>query len=636
MEVVLLVMLGTSLIFAVLIGYSYINSRDIVLAGCEQSARNLAIAAAREMDLELRTVARITDKCASVVENACPNHLALLTLIRQLVETQRGFFGSTIAFEPFGFSPDIKAFAPYYCKGKNGIEFVQLGTETYNYFAQDWYKKPKELRKPVWSAPYFDEGGGNVLMVTYSSPFFKLAEDGSREEFAGVITGDVSVKWLTKELSSIKVAQTGYCFLISQDGTFLVHPQRDLILTESMFTLADKYKSPQLKEAGQLMLENKSGFVDVEDAFGGPESFLAFARLSMIGWSLGLVFPRNELLAEVNRLHRTNVLLAVAGIVMLLIVSLLVAQSIARPLRRIADATTKVAAGELDLDLPDMQRNDEVGRLSRAFVRMSVNLKRYIRELTETTAAKERIESELAVAARIQQSMLPSSFPAFPDRDDFDIYAVMRPAKEVGGDFYDFFLLDDDHLCVTVGDVSGKGVPAALFMSVTKYLVAAAVDVIKPLEEVFSRVNNHLARNNESCMFVTIFVGILNLKTGELIYVNAAHNPPLIQQPELEATFLGPPGGPVLGVVDGAEFKTERLFLQPGGLLLIYTDGVTEAFNKSDEAFSEERLLAASSSFRGKSAKQVADILLQEVSSFADGALQADDITAVALIFKPK
>ncbi len=409
-------------------------------------------------------------------------------------------------------------------------------------------------------------------------------------------------------------------------------------MSESMFSLAEELHDPALRTIGlaMLQLQEESGFTEIGPTLSGGDAFLAYARIPSPGWSLGAVFPKKELLAELNSLHRETALLAAGGLILLLMVSWLVARSIAQPLRRMAAATAKVAHGDLDVDLSDIQRQDEVGQLARSFSAMAQDLKKYIKDLTETTAAKQRIESELSIAADIQRSMLPSVFPAFPDRDEFDIYAVMHPAKEVGGDFYDFFFLDKDHLCVVIGDVSGKGVPAALFMTVTKYLIEATAILDEPLDLILTRINRHLARNNESCMFVTIFMGILNVKTGEFVYGNAGHNSPLLWDRDNPPGFLKAPGGPVVGIMDDAEFTMDRLTFKPGTVLLTYTDGVTEAFSADGIVFSDERLLKVVIPVREKSVKEITEDLLSEISSFCVGAPQADDITILALGFGPR
>jgi sigma-B regulation protein RsbU (phosphoserine phosphatase) len=272
-----------------------------------------------------------------------------------------------------------------------------------------------------------------------------------------------------------------------------------------------------------------------------------------------------------------------------------------------------------------------VGNLAESFVYMQNSLKRYIRDLTETTAAKERIESELKIAREIQMSIIPKIFPPFPDRPEFDIFAFIEPAKEVGGDLYDFFFIDDDHICFMIGDVSGKGVPASLFMAVTKTLFKANTSEGARPDEILTRLNNELARDNESCMFVTIFCGILNTKTGEVLYSSAGHNPPLVLCREKGVEYLGASGGVAVGAMEGLSFKTEKLVLHPGECLFMYTDGVTEAANLRDELFSEKRLLDDLSPLRDRPIKAIVSSLMEKIEDFSQGAPQADDITMMII-----
>jgi len=627
----LLVTLGTSLVFSVVQLYSYMNSREIILENAETSAKLLALSTARQMDLELRSVAEAIEQFAAVLENVQLDRNTLLGLIHKLVQDQQEIFGSTVSFEPYAFDKDIKLFAPYYYKGKDGLQFEDLTVESYGYLSKDWYCRPKGLRAPVWSPPYFDEGGGNIIMTTYSYPFFKKSAVVENREVAGILTADVSVDWLTKELSSVTVGRTGYCFLVSETGTFLAHPDKTLVMNESLYTLADKLGKPNLKEVGRLMLREESGFADLGEAFRGQRAYLAFSRLKTTGWSLGVVFPHDELFADVNALHRTNNFLAFAGIALLLVVSVVISGSITRPLRRMAKVAGEVAEGRLDVQVPDVKRKDEVGRLARSFANMTVDLKKYIRELTETTAAKERIESELAVAAQIQRSMVPSQFPAFPDRHDFDIYAYMNPAKEVGGDFYQFFFADETHLCLAIGDVSGKGVPAALFMAVTTSLLQSAAAQGEGSAEILQSLNRQLLRGNDTCMFVTVFCGIIDLATGELSYSTAGHDAPLIINDAHKVAPLKQTGGPVLGILEEAEFAVEKVRLSPGDALFAYTDGVTEAFNPAGEMYSIGRLRSQLELSADKDVQQMIREVVDAVAAFAGEAPQSDDLTALAI-----
>jgi len=635
-EVTLLVMVSTTLVFAVLLAYSYVQSRRLVLNDAEQAAQNLAVSVAQRMDLELKSVAGIIENRAVVLETTEFDEKSLLRLVRSTVEKERAIFGSTAAFEPYQFDANIRLFAPYYCRDGDTLRYVQLGAGNYDYLTKDWYTKPQELNAPLWTQPYFDEGGGNVIMTTYSHPLYRVNPHIQTKSFLGVLTADVSVEWLTRELSRVQVERTGYCFLVSDEGIILAHPQSELIMKDSVFSLAQRRGDERLEEAGRMMLKQKSGFVPVGGALAGQESFLAFARLSLNGWVLGAVFPRSELLAELSALHRSIALLAVAALILLLAASLFVARSISLPLRRMASATAKVAEGDLDVDLSGIRRSDEVGQLAAAFTRMTVDLKRHIEELTRTTAAKERIESELAVAAEIQRSMLPSVFPPYPDRPEFDIYAVMHPAKEVGGDFYQFFLADDQHLCIAIGDVAGKGVPAALFMAVTSALIQSDAAEGFAADEILRRLNRQLCKGNDSCLFVTVFCGILDVRTGELVYTNAGHNPPIRITADGRVEPLPRPGGPVAGLIEEASFRLDRLTLGVGDTILAYTDGVTEAFSAAGELYSDERLLRQLRSLVGKGPEELIRGVSESVTAFTGGHALDDDLTMIAVRFNGK
>ena len=638
LKITLLVLCGTSIVFALALAYSYSYSRRIILEEADKSARSLTLSVARKIEQEFRAAAKIPKALAAVLETSNPDKETLERLIRRMVEESREVYGSAVAFEPHAFDESLRWFAPYCCKSKSGtgITYQELGSDSYDYFAKDWYHLAKVLKAPVWTDPYFDEGGGHIMMTTCSRPFLERGASGAAPKIRGIVTADVSLEWLTNLVSSVQVSRTGYCFIISDTGHFVTHPNPEFIMSESMFSLAEELHDPSLRTIGLAMEKEESGFTEIGPALSGEAAFLAYARIPSPGWSLGAVFPKKELLAEMNSLHQRTVLLAAGGLILLLVVSWLVARSIAQPLRRMAAATGKVAHGDLDIDLSDIQREDEVGQLARSFTEMARDLKKYIKDLTETTAAKQRIESELSIAAKIQRSMLPSVFPAFPHRDEFDIYAVMQPAKEVGGDFYDFFFLDEDHLCVVIGDVSGKGVPAALFMTVTKYLIEAVAGMDEPPDRILARVNRHLANNNESYMFVTIFMGILNVKTGEFVYANAGHNSPLLWDQDGSPSFLKPPEGPVVGIMDDAAFAMDRLTFRAGTVLLAYTDGVTEAFSADGMAFSDKRLLKIVTNVRERSVKEITEALLTEISFFCVGAPQADDITVLALSFGPR
>ena len=307
-----------------------------------------------------------------------------------------------------------------------------------------------------------------------------------------------------------------------------------------------------------------------------------------------------------------------------------------RPLGMLHQATRELVEHQMD-DLGkftlDIHTGDEIEDLAGSFQYMTRELDAYIRNLAQVTSEKERIGAELHVATQIQADMLPRIFPPFPERGEFDIYATMTPAKEVGGDFYDFFLIDQDHLAVVIADVSGKGVPAALFMVIAKTLIKNHAQAGRDPEQVFSVVNNQLCGNNEAEMFVTAFLGVLEISTGRFTYVNAGHNPPLVSLGGKGYDWLPVRRGFVLAGMEDIRYRQQEICLQPGDSLLLYTDGVTEALDPQQELYSENRLkdFMNSGVLAGRTLEEQLQLLHADIEAFAAGAERADDITMLLL-----
>ena len=282
-----------------------------------------------------------------------------------------------------------------------------------------------------------------------------------------------------------------------------------------------------------------------------------------------------------------------------------------------------------------MEKDDVINLFQRdsslALKLLELTIKRYSENLKAETAARERIESELRIAHDIQNSMLPRVFPPFPQRKEFDIFATMDPAKEVGGDFYDFFFVDKDKLCVIIGDVSGKGVPAALFMAISKTLFKTQALRGIPPQEIMTIVNDTLCLDNQMCMFVTVFFLILDTQTGEAEYCNGGHNPPLLCTQNGCFEFINVPKGFVVGAMEHLQCEGKRLMLKPNDTIFLYTDGVTEAMNPKKELFSENRLKEGLKLVKDKGLQDIVASMRREVSNHAQDEPQSDDITMLLL-----
>ena len=353
---------------------------------------------------------------------------------------------------------------------------------------------------------------------------------------------------------------------------------------------------------------------------------------------MSIVKPMNEI-----KEHRRNFLRSIiisATILTLLFIALyafLLYMGIIRPILFVTYETSHLAEhhGELTGLLKKIRHRNEIGKLAKSVEKMSRDMNKYIEDLTHATAEKERLGAELNVATKIQAEMLPRVFPPYKDHSEIELYASMTPAKEVGGDFYDFYMLDDDHFAMVVGDVSGKGVPAALFMVITKTLLKdASVHTANPAE-IFERVNSILCESNESGLFVTCWMGILTLSTGELNFANAGHTAPIIMT-NGETKYLSTKPNLMLAAMDGIPYTSHSLKMNKGDRLFIYTDGITEATNEYDELYGEERLLHIMQSVpeKGKTTRDILDIVRNDLTDFVLEAPQFDDITMLAMIYK--
>ena len=308
--------------------------------------------------------------------------------------------------------------------------------------------------------------------------------------------------------------------------------------------------------------------------------------------------------------------------------------SVLRPLDRLSRAAKTIVSERMD-DLSafrvDVKTGDEIEELADAFTHMAHELHHYIRNLSAVTAEKERIGAELDVATHIQASMLPGIFPAFPERPEFDIFATMQPAKEVGGDFYDFFLVDPGHLAVVIADVSGKGVPAALFMVIAKTLIKDHTQAGAAPAQVFGEVNAQLCESNDQGLFVTAWMGVLDIVSGHMVFVNAGHNPPLVRQADGCFEYLKQRPGFVLAGMEGMRYQSGELDLAPGSTLYLYTDGVTEATSVQEELYGEKRLLSVLNAHRADGPEVLLKEVKADIDAFAGEAPQFDDITMLGL-----
>ena len=553
-----------------------------------------------------------------VIENL-DNPEKLHSITEHIVENNDFISGSAIAFEPYYYEEFGAFFSPYSYKEGDAIRSIQLGRKDYDYHYMDWYQIPKLLDSPYWSEPYYDEGGGDMIMTTYSYPIYDQLG-----RMVAIFTADLSLEWFAEQVNSIKPYPNAYNIMIGRGGTFLVHNKKENILTETIFATARLTDDQKFIETAHKMIRGECGMGEFERQ--DQDFCLFYAPVKATGWSVAVACLHSDIFASVDSVRRYSYILGIICLLLLTLICFYVIRHMTRPLTLIADSAMEIAQGNLSAELPSITTHDEMRTLHDSFADMQQSLLRYIDELKDSTANKERIESELRIARAIQLGMVPKVFPPFPEREDVDVYARISPAREVGGDLYDFFI-ENDKLYFIIGDVSGKGVPASLVMAVTCRLFRTVASYTDTPEGIVSALNNALSESNDSYMFCTTFVGILDMKSGELKYCNAGHNPPVLLQPDGGALTLDVISNIALGVWYGYEFKGESFMMERGSSLFLYTDGVTEAEDLNKSLYGEERLLNLLRQETSRSPRVITENVIDDVDLHAGTACQSDDIT---------
>lgn len=632
----LLVLAGTGSVLAAMVGYSVYHARQMLETEMQQKAFYLAQATANRIETVEYSVEKVTEGMALAFEDGShASREGLYHVLEKLIRTTPEISGAAVAFAPRG--DGLPMDVPYVYREQGQVRRKNLGGQGSHYQTWDWYTVPAARLKPVWTPPYFDQGGANMLMVTYAVPFFSL--DG---RFNGIVTCDVALEWLRDYLASLPLGETGYATLLAGDGTFLAHPNRELVMQANLLTTADKRQNPTLRHLGERMLKGETGIASINNLMTGQPSWLAFAPIPSPGWSLGVIFPQDEALAPMARFTREGILIGLGGFSLLLVVVLGIARSITQPLRRLDHAVRHLsesvgASSEPPMEqngfttestgwqLPIVQGQDEVARLAASFGRMQQDLDRHIKDLQAATAERERFESELRVARDIQRSLIPKAMAA---SDAFEVHGLLEPTRDVGGDFYDFFMADSEHLCLAIGDVSGKGVPAALFMAVTRTLLKASFQANDPADTL-TRVNDALAAENDSTMFVSLFVAVIHLPSGNCRYANGGHNPPVLLRAG-GTKFLPKVQGALVGAMPGIPFGLGHCQLEKGDRFFLYTDGVTEALNVDQALFGETRMLDTLKRTTDDSCAGMLNAMREAIRTFVGDAEQSDDITMLA------
>lgn len=559
-------------------------------------------------------------------------------------------------------------YCPYAVRGENDkVELHNIGDSHQDYLNAKWFTEALKAEKDYWSKPFYGEGDSLRPQVSYMVPIHNKSG-----KTVAILGADLLLDWFEDNIlkgmnykgDSLKVyihdhsgkdsssnvsieddwrnvfQLATYKFIIDSDGTFIAHPNAKRVIRDNYFKLATETTDTIDDNMGHRMVAGGSGSYYDEDGEISPFSFFGIDFLSVYmfyehvehtDWSIALAVPR--LLVDFVGVGVGIAMLILIGIALIVvrIVGSMVIKHITKPLKQLAETANEVAKGNFNASLPQIKYEDEVRLLRDSFEGMQHSLTQYIEELKSTTASKAAIENELKVAHDIQMSMLPKTFPPYPERSDIDIFGMLKPAKDVGGDLFDFYI-SNEQLFFCIGDVSGKGVPASLVMAVTRSLFRNISAHLAAPNLIVSTLNTALTEGNETNMFVTLFVGVLDLATGRLIYCNAGHDAPLLISQDV-STIACDPNLPI-GVISGQDYSMQETMLPPGSTIFLFTDGLNEAEDVDHDQFGDQRIndIATAQLAKGQvTPDTLIDAMTQAVHAFVGEAEQSDDLTMLAI-----
>ena len=626
-RVSLWVVFFAAIIFNVALGFLFYQARETVRQEAISRATTILDKTSLRVEGILNRVEVASNMTKWLVERHPDKADSMFVYSRGMLQNNPDFYNCSIAFEPYYFKDKGRYFSAYTKFIGDSIRTIQGGSDHYQYFFADWYLMSQLLGKPCWTEPYMDLDvtTNTSEMVTSYCQSIK----DKHGQVIGVINTSLSITWLSHTISAVKPYPNSYSIMIGRGGTYFVHPDTTKITRQTIFTQTLEQPDTALTALGYAMQHGEEGMKQMH--IDGKDCYVFYKPLGQTGCSMAIVCPEHDIFAGFDRLRSTIMGIVSVGLLLMLYFFIRIITRELKPLRRLAQEAETIASGQFEAELPDFKRVDEIGQLTHSFGNMQQSLVKYIDELKSTTAQKASIESDLRIASDIQMGMLPETFPTREDRDDVQLFASLTPAKEVGGDLFDFYFRDEK-LFFCIGDVSGKGVPASLFMAVTRSTFRTVSAHESMPDRIIMTMNKTISDMNKTHMFVTLFVGVLDLPTGRLHYCNAGHDAPLLVGAgvgELPCESNIP-----VGFMPDWKFVPQEAQIFTGTTILLFTDGLTEAMDAKKDMFQIERVneVAAQALSQGhQEPRLLISQMTDAVHAFVGDAEQSDDLTMMAI-----
>lgn len=604
------VLAGSTLVLVVAGLLLFQRVREQILRHAEGEASALAQDAGNRIGQRLARVADTTRILAAVIG---PRPREAQDMLSSAISRNADLAGLAAVFVPAAGGAQDAPNSPFVRREDNGSLSVRdMRKDPSPYWDKPWFQDGLACVDGCWQQPFYSQSRHRRL-INYS---VAIMQGGHA---IGLVNADVTLDWLGSVLQSLNKPVGAYAFLLDGDGRYLAHDNPSLVDQPGVPALLQALARHQ---AASLRLE--------DDQYPQPVRIYA-VPIDGTHWQFGLAIPEDMIYADVRHAFLDGLVLGLLALLALTVLTLVIVRRTMNPLATLTARAEEVARGALSFELPPARRPDEIGRLTQAFDRMRTELAEHLAELTRTTREQQRLSSELEIAHQIQTALLPGEHYQDARCENFELHALLRPARAVGGDLYGYFMLGDRRFCVMVGDVSDKGIPAALFMARTITLAKALASRARSPQQLLALLNRELCRHNDSCMFVTLLCGMLDTHTGELLLASAGHEPPVLCAPTAAPRLLELDTGTALGLDEDAVYPAHVLRLQPDETLLMYTDGITEAGDLAQRMYGQQRMLACLAQPAPHGTAELAGRLLADVDDFAAGAGQTDDITVLAL-----
>lgn len=616
---------GVSILFLMIVFINYRVSRNIWLEKAKLTADIMEEKAIKKTENPLKRAEDLTRERAYELETGMPATVdEINNFLKNFVINHKRITGSALALNYCPVDINADYFLSYYSEEADSV-FRLYNKE---FMKNELYKEPLKTGSEYWSEPHFDAITGENKVITFSVPI-KI-----KGEFRGVITADIPLDWLDNVVSSYKIYDSGFAFLISHKCTALTHPVKDFIMNRNLREMAEGYESNIMDGVLIDIADRKDGLVELTDPYlTEGKIFLLYHPIEVLEGTLIIVIPRNEVLGGLYNLTFTLLLIAFVSFALLIITIYFIIKKQLLPLKELNNSLLSLGEGNFDVDIPEPKKIDEVGQLSKSFLIMKEYLKEHIILLDESITEKEKIESEVRVAANIQKSILPKELPPELSNLGIDVYGLLKPAKQIGGDLFDYFIDEKKKLYFILGDVTGKGIPSSFFMGMTRAYFRSESKYITLSGDLVEKINKNLCLNNPETVFVTLFCGIMDTSSGIIDFCNAGHNLPYVVRNDGEIMELVNQHGPPAGVMENQKYKSDKLELKTGESLILFTDGVTETRNEKDEMFGNEKLrkILVTENIQTITSKNICETVITELEAFKGSAEQTDDITIFAM-----